>query len=591
MRYFQILSEAQNYEGMFEAILKLMAGDPDPTFFADEQSHVASQIKWAKSTLKKNDRVIWYLRLFRLYMAGDLKVRIEQLSEKGALPLEWGTLAQRVIARYTAEANTIGTNPAHWMGGGRPWMTLQGQLEHFLSLPIANIQNYVFGNVGDRPIISQFTAWENEWRESRKKLFDHTDEDVIIDFGDGYMWVNTHRAACSDEAGAMGHCGNEPRSNTRDSILSLRTIVDQDGKKYWRPSLTFILEEDGYLSEMKGRNNDKPNGKYHPYIVALLKTPIIKGIRGGGYLPENNFDLIDLGRQIAKALYEEKPTLATPTTMFEFEGITERTGDVIAEYLANDSKYGPEYDKETNTIVLTNYSIKSEVQPYLTGYYGEPDQWLDDWSWKSISDLEYFSRALETLTEKTYRDYVAYRSKLLQSDDYGSYAGSVDQLDLFDEPEAKFDLEQFLEDEESAMSTGALTEGTELYELSSVIGAVSVQTRIDDYVRALADFYLPMHGSRHGDNLSLSTYDLNYMFDERSLSGNIIDHEIDGFERDYSSRDFDNIDFDFPLPPTKRDRWGDSQINPNDIYEQFIRSFVGEHRDEDDEDVDLDIAA
>jgi len=34
---------------------------------------------------------------------------------------------------------------------------------------------------------------------------------------------------------------------------------------------------------MKGRGNDKPAPKYHPYVVELLRHHLIRGIKGGGY--------------------------------------------------------------------------------------------------------------------------------------------------------------------------------------------------------------------------------------------------------------------------------------------------------------------
>ena len=59
-----------------------------------------------------------------------------------------------------------------------------------------------------------------------------------------------------------------------DTVLSLRQKVTHDGEKYHRPVLTFILDDRGFLGEMKGRNNNKPSEKYHSYIVELLKSPI-----------------------------------------------------------------------------------------------------------------------------------------------------------------------------------------------------------------------------------------------------------------------------------------------------------------------------
>ena len=100
----------------------------------------------------------------------------------------------------------------------------------------------------------------------------------------------------------MGHCGNAPRQHTDDVILSLRKVVVSGSDKYHIPHLTFILNGDGELTEMKGRANEKPAKKYHPYIIKLLLNDAIKGIKGGGYAPENNFSLHDLDENVRKDL-------------------------------------------------------------------------------------------------------------------------------------------------------------------------------------------------------------------------------------------------------------------------------------------------
>ena len=123
---------------------------------------------------------------------------------------------------------------------------------------------------------------------------------VVLTFPDGYFWTDLERKYCEIEKDAMGHCGNVG-GKTDDTILSLR-----DSKNI--PHLTFILNN-GILGEMKGKNNNKPSEKYHSYIIELLKLPIIKNIKGGGYLPENNFKLSDLTKEQFEELIKLKPEM------------------------------------------------------------------------------------------------------------------------------------------------------------------------------------------------------------------------------------------------------------------------------------------
>ena len=79
--------------------------------------------------------------------------------------------------------------------------------------------------------------------------------------------------------------------------------------EHWVPHLTFIYnKESGMLGEMKGYGNQKPTKKYHDVIRTLIMSEHVKGIVGGGYLPEENFSVWDLAD--AEELVNKKPALA-----------------------------------------------------------------------------------------------------------------------------------------------------------------------------------------------------------------------------------------------------------------------------------------
>jgi len=123
---------------------------------------------------------------------------------------------------------------------------------------------------------------------------------ILINFQDGYKWVSLERGYCSQEARAMGHCGNSG-AKKGDNMLSLR---DPKGNAH----LTFIVNN-GRLGESKGRANQKPIAKYFPYIIELLKSPSIQVVVGGGYKPENNFNFSDLSEQDQKTIKSLKPNI------------------------------------------------------------------------------------------------------------------------------------------------------------------------------------------------------------------------------------------------------------------------------------------
>jgi hypothetical protein len=146
---------------------------------------------------------------------------------------------------------------------------------------------------------------DNDYHENLKKKQRNApgaEGKTIIEFPDGYKWVNLERSYCSQEGESMGHCGNSgPKPG--DIILSLR-----DSKNF--PHLTFILNN-GVLGQRKGKANEKPVPKYHPYIVELLKLPIIKDLKKGEYRPETDFKLSDLNQKEIEELLKVKPEMKT----------------------------------------------------------------------------------------------------------------------------------------------------------------------------------------------------------------------------------------------------------------------------------------
>jgi hypothetical protein len=208
---------------------------------------------------------------------------------------------------------------------------------------------------------------EDRYKQAQKVFIPYEDENEILAFPDGYRWVNLGRGACGLEAEAMGHCGNEGSSD-EDTILSLRQIVTKNGAKYWRPSLTFILNtRTGMLGEMKGRANNKPKTSYHPYIVALLRLPIIKGIVGGGYKPESNFSLADLDEATREELVREKPALLSPSDYLARFGLTEELKRRLEAFLTDGEVGGQNMTWHGTNLITGKRPWRKIVREHGTG--------------------------------------------------------------------------------------------------------------------------------------------------------------------------------------------------------------------------------
>ena len=318
------LMEASKYDAMFERILggKLEFAGDDTLRLMKE--NIESEINWARSFLKREDRIVWYLRLIKIYYTNILYQRYPKDENiDSTFPDDADNLA------LAKEKNTVGRDlkkteiKANTSARSIDSLNrIKQELTHYLGQDIASIRDYIFSNEPPQVLFEKLEDLESEWQSKigTETVQIQDGDDLVMKFDGNMGWWLLDRGGCRDEADAMGHCGNVPSQKSGDSILSFRTQIEG---KYWKPHLTFILDGNGYLGEMKGRSNDKPAEKYHPYIIALLKNEkLIKGIKGGGYMPQNNFSLDDLDERDREELIQINPNLMSVFDKYKKDGLT-----------------------------------------------------------------------------------------------------------------------------------------------------------------------------------------------------------------------------------------------------------------------------
>ena len=168
----------------------------------------------------------------------------------------------------------------------------------------------------------------------------------MIKFPDGSAWFNLDRPFCKEEGQSMGHCGNTATYNEyEDTIFSYRSPhlhKTSESGDHWIPHLTFIYnKETGMLGEMKGYGNQKPRKKYHEVIKTLIMDDKIKGIVGGGYMPESNFSVWDLDD--AHELVEKKPLLSGDNLRkyVEMVGIDDTLTKLVHNKMGDGARFVP----------------------------------------------------------------------------------------------------------------------------------------------------------------------------------------------------------------------------------------------------------
>jgi hypothetical protein len=214
-------------------------------------------------------------------------------------------IPEGVLTKFYKSLNLRDEDAAYAAGTG--FMMKLPFFEHILSIQYPPIQDFSLWGDDLYETTHKLEALEDDFKALSDGIVAPDPRDEIIFWVNKTMaWLNLNRAGCEAEGSAMGHCGNGAGRNG-ETVLSLRT-KEAGG---WRPHLTFIMDDRGFLGEMKGRGNSKPNERYHPHIVALLlKYREIKGMRPDlGYLPENNFHFDDLSDALKKKVQDARPDI------------------------------------------------------------------------------------------------------------------------------------------------------------------------------------------------------------------------------------------------------------------------------------------
>ncbi len=385
-------------------------------------------IKWAVDHLKKHARIVWYLRFVRLALA-----------DWTANELEDPKIYKKEVRRYNKKARAAGATlipEQHKLViidreqflylRGTNYESMNNTFIHYFGYDLRKIneqpyeyllpeelftlfETYVkeaqgiaaheeavehfqktedFDYTGDTAIISHGFRHDEAENDARF-IPDKGDENPrqFIEFDDGWGWFDLGLDAgyCNEEKNAMDHCGN-PSGTAPQIMLSLRKPLEYEGLKFWKPVLTFALDENGGLREMKGYNNTKPLEKYHEYVVGLLNDDIVESIIGGGYLPRTNFDLDDLSEELRAQVDVEKiESMKSGNRAF-------LDGELDLEFYYEGEPVGADGDVDLETLPLSD--IISEYGSHeIQAAFAEVEE-------EDIDPLDFVDISTEAILEK-----------------------------------------------------------------------------------------------------------------------------------------------------------------------------------------------
>jgi hypothetical protein len=326
-------------------------------------------LKFVRKNLKRNDRIVWWLKWYRILKLTDGIQQTQDNPENPAL-----IKMQKMLDKATKMPGS--TNPrdvrAFYANFGQDART---NLNHYISMmdQVPAMDNIVWdASLTPHLLMRELDKKESEWQQAAKQEIDVDQYDdpnyagrspwkKVIDYGE-QAWVLIDKDYCELEGDAMGHCGNQQGGRDRGGrILSFRTIINDTRQK---PHLTFIISADGKLGEMKGRANEKPAEKYHKVIVDLLLSDMVTGITGGGHDPSNNFSVNDLSDEMQETLISKKPVFASMkykvkngiATNDDFDALRE---EFSAYNFGNDADFA--VDISSNSVTLGSFNDMDDI--------------------------------------------------------------------------------------------------------------------------------------------------------------------------------------------------------------------------------------
>lgn len=277
--------------------------------------------------LKKQDRVVWLLKRFRI---GAI---IESSEERDP--------RLRSILTSEPEASDFAKMDS-------PLVAVMTEMLHLADTcdRVPSLRRFSWVGRSIEELRATIGAAERAWSDGSSNGAVPGAGEVLVTNPDRSQWFDLRTPSCDKEGSSMGHCGNSAAGRESDTLISLRFPTGRPDM--WRPVLTFVLlgganGRPGWLGEMKGRGNNKPASRYHPHIIALLRHPRVLGIAGGGYKPKNNFSLDDLPPAQRAELIAEKPGLGPIERVLKAyrawdESLVERLGARVGamEYNSHD---------------------------------------------------------------------------------------------------------------------------------------------------------------------------------------------------------------------------------------------------------------
>ena len=189
----------------------------------------------------------------------------------------------------------------------KAWMELRDDMQRVLGLGKSLERILADDPSSFEHAVERLVALEKQVDDYMSHQLDHR---CLCRSPKGFAWFLSAEPSSKIEGRWMNHCGNTANPHKGDRLVSLREKILEQGVPCWRPRLTGVLDSRGWLVELKGESNTKPNWKYHYLIAWLLAQPEVKGVGTGlRSVPEMDFRWWHLSEELRWWVLDYRPNL------------------------------------------------------------------------------------------------------------------------------------------------------------------------------------------------------------------------------------------------------------------------------------------
>jgi len=224
--------------------------------------------------------------------------------------------------------------------------------------------------------------------------------EAFLKISDDLAWFRLDGDSCPFESAVMGHCGSESnRHGELVNLFSLRRKISAG----WKPVVTVawheVVDGKGFITQIKGPKNSKPQEKYFEAFVGLVLCPEILFMSSNSYKHETDILRSDLDKETLDFLIKKKGY----DPFSETEWVKTLTNQDVCSWV--DSFIGETYEpKRDKSIEIEAAQLVERKEIVSIFECNDPDYFFTNWLTGYVNHSDELKKFWEQANEGDYYD-------------------------------------------------------------------------------------------------------------------------------------------------------------------------------------------